>query len=163
ADILRQIEQMGGPYVPVLARLPDRGGPPPTLAILPMSPEATPAHLVARLTSALRVRAMHATVQRRAAAQDKTTTLAFGGSAALDQATVLVAGRGGGYPALTLAVGERVGLIGALSLETAKRYLEGRDIDGIVIGDGFSARAVETFLDALGSDVRFRDLPIVVA
>src|SRR5262249_10877606 len=30
-------------------------------------------------------------------------------------------------------------------------------------GDGFSGRAVETFLDQIRADVRFRDLPLVVA
>ena len=51
---------------------------------------------------------------------------------------MLVAGRGRGYPALTVAIGERMGLIGALSIETARSYLGARDIDGVVIGDGFN-------------------------
>jgi hypothetical protein len=80
----------------------------------------------------------------------------------LDQATVLCMGRGGSYPALTTAVGERVGLIGALSVETAARYLNARDIDGIVIGDGFGPRLVEAMLTVLAEDARFRELPVGV-
>ena len=52
--------------------------------------------------------------------------------------------------------------IGALSVETAARYLNARDIDGIVIGDGFSPRVVEALLTALAEDARFRDLPVGV-
>ncbi len=68
----------------------------------------------------------------------------------------------GSYPALTIAIGERVGLIGALSVETAARYLNARDIDGIVIGDGFGPRVVEALLTVLAEDARFRDLPVGV-
>src|SRR5437763_132537 len=64
--------------------------------------------------------------------------------------------------ALTIAVGGRMGLIGALSLETAMSFLNSRDVDGIVIGDGFGRRMVEGFLVDLGADARFRDLPIAV-
>jgi GGDEF domain-containing protein len=80
----------------------------------------------------------------------------------IEDATVVVTGRGRGYPALTTAVGERVGLIGALSVETAAKYLNARDVDGIVIGEGFNPRTVEAFLTVLGEDSRFRDLPIAV-
>jgi GGDEF domain-containing protein len=80
----------------------------------------------------------------------------------LDDATVLVAGRGRSYPALSTAIGEHAGLIGALSLETAARCLKSRDIDGIVIGDGFSARMLEAFLTVVAEDARFRDLPIAM-
>jgi len=75
---------------------------------------------------------------------------------------VLVAGRGRGYPALTVAVGERMGLIGALSIETARSYLGCRDIDGVVIGDGFNRTMVEDLLSELGADPRWRDLPVIV-
>ena len=81
----------------------------------------------------------------------------------LDDATVLVTGRGRTYPALTTAVGERVGLIGALAVETAAKYLNARDIDGIIIGEGFGARTVDAFLTALADDSRFRDLPVARA
>jgi hypothetical protein len=160
STIVRKVNKIAGPYIPVLADTEADG----IASVLPIPRDPPPARLVARLASALRVRALHSIVLRRAAAQGKDDTVPLYGSAeSVNQATVLVAGRGGGYPALTMAVGERVGLIGALSFETALRYLEGRDIDGIVIGDGFSARAVESFLDLLRADARFRDLPIVVA
>jgi hypothetical protein len=80
----------------------------------------------------------------------------------LDEATVLVAGRGRSYPELSVAVGERVGLVGALSVESAARALNIRDIDGMVIGDGFGPKIVEALLTVLADDVRFRDLPVVV-
>ena len=47
-----------------------------------------------------------------------------------------------------------------MSVETAGRYLNAREIDGIAIGDGFSPRVVEALLTVLGEDVRFRDLPV---
>ena len=117
-----------------------------------------------RLTSLLRIRALHATVLRR------TTTLSSRGelppelpsSDPLDDATVLLIGRGRCFPALSVALGERVGLIGALSVESAARTLNARDIDGIVIGDGFGPRIVEALLTVLADDVRFRDLPVAV-
>jgi hypothetical protein len=37
-----------------------------------------------------------------------------------------------------------------------------RDIDGIVIGEGFGPRIVEALLTVLAEDVRFRDLPVAV-
>ena len=40
----------------------------------------------------------------------------------------------------SLPVGERVGLIGALAVETAAKYLASRDVDGIMVGDGFGWR-----------------------
>ena len=80
----------------------------------------------------------------------------------LDEATVLVAGRGRSYPELAVAVGERVGLVGALSVESAARALNARDIDGMVIGDGFGPRIVEALLTVLAEDARFRDLPVAV-
>ena len=80
----------------------------------------------------------------------------------IEDATVLVAGRGRSYPALTVAIGERMGLIGALSIETARSYLGARDIDGVVIGDGFNRSVVEDFMEELGADPRWRDLPVIV-
>ena len=79
----------------------------------------------------------------------------------LDDATVLVAGRGRGYPALTVAVAERMGLIGALSLETARSYLSARDIDGVIIGEGFNRSVAEDFVAEIGSDPRWRDLAVI--
>jgi len=152
----------GGPMVPFIAVLPQADTPvfPDALPILS---ESVPARLVLRLRVALRVRALHATVLRRA------ETLAEQGQPSelpkqdpFEDATVLVAGRGRGYPALTVAIGERMGLIGALSIETARSYLGARDIDGLVIGDGFNRSVVEDFMEDLGADARWRDLPVIV-
>ncbi|MFL6796851.1 MAG: GGDEF domain-containing protein [Xanthobacteraceae bacterium] len=119
--------------------------------------------LIARLRSALRVRTLHATVLRRAhTAGVKKGIPTCIPADLLDDATVLCVGRGGSYPALSVAIGERVGLIGALSIETAARYLNARDVDGVVIGDGLGARVVEALLTVLAEDARFRDLPIAV-
>jgi hypothetical protein len=151
------------PLMPVVARIPTgitALGP----QVLPMACDAPGSRMVARLGSALRIRTLHATVLRRvktlasASGDSKTTAIPDGDP--LDDATVLVLGRGRTYPALCVAVGERVGLIGALGVETAARYLNARDVDGILIGDGFSPRVVEAFLTVIGEDARFRDLPV---
>jgi len=159
-----QIKNRTGPYVPMIARM--RGdNEVPIPGVLPIDADASADRLVARLRMALRVRALHATVLRRA----ETFKPEDGAASALPQtdpiedATVLVAGRGHSYPALAVAVGERVGLIGALSVETAARYLNARDVDGIVIGDGFSPKVVEALLIVLAEDARFRDLPVIMA
>jgi hypothetical protein len=159
-----QIKTRNGPFIPLIGRV--RGG--MGMAIsggLPIDADASASRLVARLQTALRVRSLHATVLRRA-----ETFTAQGGAAPtlpntdpIEDATVLVAGRGNSYPALAVAVGERVGLIGALSVETAARYLNSREVDGVVIGDGFSERVHEALLTVLAEDPRFRDLPIAVA
>ena len=151
------------PFTPVVARsredaavsLPDA---------LSISASAPAGRIVHRLSAALRIRTLHGTVLRR------TLTLAAQGATPLElptrdpleEATVLVAGRGPSYPGLTVAVGERVGLVGALSVESAARALNARDIDGMVIGDGFGPRIVEALLTVLAEDVRFRDLPVAV-
>lgn len=131
---------------------------------LPIAAESSFDRIVARLGSALRVRMLHATVMRRISllsAQDiNLVDIAEGDP--LDDATVLVTGRGRSYPGLTTAVGERVGLIGALSVETAARYLNARDVDGVVIGDGFGPSTLAALLTALSEDARFRDLPIAL-
>lgn len=112
----------------------------------------------------MRVRALHATVLRRievfASQGGRLPMLPVGD--ALDDATVLIAGRGPLYPTLSVAMGERVKVAGALSVEAAARQLNARDIDGIVIGDGFSPRMVEAFLTVLAQEPRFRDIPIAV-
>jgi GGDEF domain-containing protein len=109
------------------------------------------------------VRALHATVLRRienlSDPSDIPDTVDYD---PIEDATVLVAGRGRNYPALTVAVGERMGLIGALSLETARSYLNARDVDGLVIGDGFNRATVEDFVEEIGMDPRWRDLPIIL-
>src|SRR5580700_10635469 len=141
-------------FTPIVARTRDdsAAGLPDALVIAINAPVE---RINRRLTSLLRIRALHATVLRR------TTTLASRGelppelpsSDPLDDATVLLIGRGRCFPALSVALGERVGLIGTLNA---------RDIDGIVIGDGFGPRIVEALLTVLADDVRFRDLPVAV-
>ncbi len=61
-----------------------------------------------------------------------------------------------------MALGERMGVVGALSLEAAAKHLNVRDIDGIVLGDGFTPRVEDAFLTVLAEDARFRNLPVVL-
>ena len=75
---------------------------------------------------------------------------------------MLLIGRGGAYPTLSVTLGERTGVVGALSIEAAAKHLNIRDIDGIVLGEGFSPRVVDAFLTVLAEDARFRHLPVVV-
>ena len=87
---------------------------------LPADAAMPPERLIARLESAMRVRALHAAVQRR---------------------TEMFASHGGNLPPMPIGDAlddatrqhERCGL----SVETAARHLNARDIDGIVVGDGF--------------------------
>jgi GGDEF domain-containing protein len=152
-----------GAFTPVIARMREDGAA-PTADALPVSANVAPAGIVRRLAAASRIRALHSTVLRR------METLASRGESVpklpdsdpLDEATVLVAGRGRSYPELAVAVGERVGLVGALSVESAARALNARDIDGLVIGDGFGPRIVEALLTVIAEDARFRDLPVAV-
>jgi hypothetical protein len=114
--------------------------------------------LIARLRAALRVRTLHSTVLRRL--DDSPATLAD--SDPSRDATVLLIGRGACYPALSVALGERMGVVGALSIEAAAKHLNTRDVDGIVLGEGFTARVEDAFLTVLAEDVRFRNLPVIV-
>jgi len=131
---------------------------------LPADATLPVARIVARLQSALRVRALHATVLRRynEAAASSGQLPPIPTTDALDEATVLIVGRGPLYPALSVAMGERVKMIGALSVENAAKYLNARDIDGVVVGDGFPQVTTDAFLAALAEDTRFRDLPVAV-
>ncbi len=158
-----QIATVNGPIVPVIARVygDDDAAVPialPADAALPVE------RLLARLQFAMRVRALHATVLRRielfACHRGQLPMLPVGD--ALNDATVLIAGRGPLYPTLSVAMGERVKVAGALSVEAAARHLNVRDIDGIVVGDGFSPRMVEAFLTVLATEPRFRDIPVAV-
>ena len=115
--------------------------------------------LVARLRAALRVRSLHATVMRRLV---PATPMALSHIDPARDATVLLIGRGGAYPTLSVALGERTGVVGALSIEAAAKHLNIRDIDGIVLGEGFSPRVIDAFLTVLTEDARFRNLPVVV-
>jgi hypothetical protein len=150
-------------YLPVIARTRDEGAPCVADA-LAISAKAAPQRLVRRLTSALRLRNLHATVLRRTRtlASRGEQVPALPGGDPLEDASVLIAGRGRSYPALSVAVGERVGVIGALSVESAARALKVRDVDGLIIGDGFGPKVVEALLTVLAEDVRFRDLPVAV-
>src|SRR5262245_41827061 len=104
ATIAAQVEALEGAYVPGLACLPDHPSGAPS--VLPIVSDGSLLRLVARLRSALRVRALHGTVQRRAGAEEIVVARPQDSNA-----TVLVAGRGGGYPALTAAVAQRCALI----------------------------------------------------
>jgi hypothetical protein len=117
--------------------------------------------LAARLRSALRIRALHATVLRRLADECAGATMLPDVDCARD-ATVLLIGRGGSYPALSVALGACMGVVGAFSIEAAASHLGNRDIDGIVLGEGFTARVMHAFLTVLSEDARFRSLPIVL-
>jgi hypothetical protein len=158
-----QVATVNGAIGPVIARVcgdEDAAVPIalPADAILPVD------RLLARLQFAMRVRALHATVLRRielfTSHDGKLPALPVGD--ALVDATVLIAGRGPLYPTLSVAMGERVKVAGALSVEAAARHLNVRDIDGIVVGDGFSPRMVEAFLTVLAQEPRFRDIPVAV-
>jgi hypothetical protein len=117
--------------------------------------------LIARLRAALRVSTLHATVLRRLADDPAARTKLPETDPAHD-ATVLLIGRGVSYPSLSVALGERMGIVGALSIEAAAKHLSNRDVDGIVLGDGFSPRVVDAFLTVLAENARFRNLPVVV-
>jgi GGDEF domain-containing protein len=147
------------PYVPLLALNPA----PEQRAsnLIPFSAGAAGlSRLDARITAALRVRTLHATVLRRLPDEGPVDYLPA--TDPLGDCTVLLLGRGASYPQLSIALGERLGVIGALSIEAAARHLNARDLDGIVVGDGFSQRVVEAFLLVLAEDARFRDLPVVL-
>ncbi|MGJ5019898.1 GGDEF domain-containing protein [Bradyrhizobium oligotrophicum] len=147
------------PYVPLIAIAP--GG-----AVLP--DHAIPLHgsdnherLLARLRAALRVRTLHTTVLRRLD-EKKAPGATLPETDPLDDATVLLLGRGSSLPGLSVALGERMAVVGALSIEAAAKHLSSRDIDGIVLGEGFSPRVVDAFLAVLAEDTRFRNLAVVV-
>lgn len=146
-------------YTPFIAI--GRLGSPPCDALPFTTPELPLERLDARLTAALRVRTLHSTVQRRMAEASAEIHLPAGDP--LQDATVLLVGRGRTYPQLTVALGERVALVGALSIEAAAKHLNARDIDGVVLGDGFSPRIADAFLTVLAEDARFRALPVIIS
>jgi hypothetical protein len=145
------------PYLPLIAVdpyvvLPDN-------AIPFFQVQSNSDRLLARLRAALRVRALHATVMRRLV---PATRMSLSDIDTARDATVLLVGRGGAYPTLSVSLGEQAGMVGALSIEAAARHLNTRDIDGIVLAEGFSPRVVDAFLTVLTEDARFRHLPVVV-
>src|SRR3954469_905813 len=148
------------PYVPLLVVDPKL--PLPANGIPFSQTGGSIERLSARLRAALRVRTLHATVLRRLA-DDAAARMPLLQSDPAAEATVLLIGRGAAYPALSVALGEQVGVVGALSIEAAAKHLNARDVDGIVLGEGFSPRVIDAFLTVLAEDARFRNLPIVVA
>lgn len=147
------------PYVPLIAIDPTTVLPGHAIPFAQTSGHFD--RLSARLRNALRVRTLHATVMRRLTAENVQRT-SLQTPDPLEDATVMLIGRGAGYPALSVAFGERVGVVGALSIEAAAKHLNSRDLDGIVVGEGFSLRVVDAFLTVLAEDARFRNLPVIV-
>ena len=150
------------PYLPLIAVDPTVSLPDNVIPFFRSHISQTPSgadRLAARLRAALRVRSLHATVMRRLV---PTTPMAMSHIDPARDATVLLVGRGGAYPTLSVALGERSGLVGALSIEAAAKHLNSRDIDGMVLGEGFSPRVIDAFLTVLAEDARFRNLPVVV-
>ena len=159
-----QAEHEAGLYTPVIARARDDAAQRYADA-LKIAAKAPPERLIGRLNAALRVRNLHATVLRRmrtlTARSKELPNLPDADP--LDEASMLVAGRGRSYPSLCTTAGEHVGVIGALTVEGAARALKAREVDGMIIGDGFGARVVEALLTVLAEEARFRDLPVAVA
>jgi len=150
------------PYLPLISvdpRVPHPDNVIPFFQSQTLQTQGGSDRLVARLRAALRVRSLHATVMRRLV---PAASMALSHIDPARDATVLLIGRGGGYPTLSVALGERTGVVGALSIEAAAKHLNVRDIDGIVLGEGFSPRVIDAFLTVLTEDARFRNLPVVV-
>lgn len=148
------------PYTPLIA-VGALSAPPPN--VIPFAAaESVSIRLAARLTAALRVRTLHATVLRRLAKTDNSDSRQATEDPLRDATAVLV-GRGASFPALSVAMGQRMAVVGALSIEAAARHLNIRDIDGVILGEGFSPRIAEAFLTVLSEDSRFRNLPVIVA
>ncbi len=147
------------PYLPMIGIDPVTALP---ANVLPYSSERGFDRLLARLNAALRVRTLHATIERRLS-DESAAGVRVPQSDLLDDATVLLIGRGASYPSLSVALGERMAVIGALSLEAAVKHLNARDLDGVVIGSGFSARMLDNFFTTLSDDARFRHLPVIVS
>ncbi len=160
--LARQIEN-AAPFVPMIMRLRADMAP-PLASALPIDEDATVERLIARLSAALRLRALHATVLGRARTlkTERNIVADLPAGDPLDEATVLVVGRGRNHPTLSVAVGERMGVMGALSVDAATRCLAAREIEGVVIGDGLPAGSVDAFLTVIAQDVRFRELPVAV-
>jgi len=147
------------PYMPLIAL--DPGATLPN-NVLPFTRAGRrPERLVGRLNAALRVRSLHATLLRRLFNNRNATRMPT--SDPIEDATVLLLGRGVSYPALSVALGEQMGVIGALSIEAAAKHLNARELDGIIVGEGFTLRVLDAFLTVLSEDSRFRNLPVVVA
>ncbi|MCP9626784.1 GGDEF domain-containing protein [Rhodopseudomonas palustris] len=155
-DALAQQVAAIEPYVPLVALGPHRANAGNIIGFASDDFDRLPP----RLRAALRVRTLHATTLRRLS--DDGGIEQPPQHDPLQDATVLLIGRGAAYPALSVALGERVGVVGALSIEAAAKHLNARELDGIVLAEGFSQRVVDAFLTVLFEDTRFRNLPIVV-
>ena len=147
------------PYLPLIAIDPETALPENAIPFSQMGDNFD--RLTARLRAALRVRTLHATVMRRLDGDPADPNQPADADPVRD-ATVLLIGRGAAYPALSVSLGERMGIVGALSIEAAAKHLNARDIDGIILGEGFSGRVMDAFLTVLAEDARFRNLPVVV-
>ena len=158
AALARQIAARQ-PYLPLIAIDPSTSLPE---NVIPFSQaNGNSDRLLARLRASLRVRSLHATVMRRLGSEAAARP-PLADTDPVRDATVLLIGRGAAYPALSVALGERMGVVGALSIEAAAKHLNVRDINGIVLGEGFSPRVVDAFLTVLAEDARFRNLPVVL-
>jgi hypothetical protein len=146
------------PYLPLIAIDPDTSLPENAIPFAQSGGNFD--RLIARLRAALRIRSLHSTVMRRV--DDPAERTRIPDTDPVRDATVLLIGRGAAYPSLSVSLGERMGVIGALSIEAAAKHLNTRDIDGIVLGEGFSLRVMEAFLTVLAEDARFRNLPVVL-
>ena len=151
------------PFIPMVVRVREHVAPALPEA-LPIADDAPVEQLIARVSSALRLRTLHSTVIGRARTlkEQRNIVAELPAGDPLDDATVLLIGRGRHHATLSVAVGERMGVMGALSVDQGARCLNAREIDGIVIGDGLAAGPVDAFLAALSEDLRFRDLPVAV-
>lgn len=147
------------PYVPLIAIDPGMALPENAIPFSQVGDNFD--RLTARLRAALRVRTLHATVMRRLDDDPAERKQLLDADPARN-ATVLLIGRGAAYPALSVSLGERMGVLGALSIEAAAKHLNARDLDGIILGEGFSVRVMDAFLTVLAEDARFRNLPVVV-
>jgi len=145
------------PYLPLIAVAPEHALPDNAIPFSPHGGKFD--RLLPRLRTALRIRTLNIAVLRRL---DEQPTTRLPDTDPARDATVLLIGRGGAYPALSVALGERVGVVGAFSIEAAANHLNTRDIDGIVLGEGFSPRVVDAFLTVLSEDARFRNLPVLL-
>jgi hypothetical protein len=157
--VAQQIDRMQ-PYVPMIAIDPAMALPANVISFTQSS--RNPERLVSRLNAALRVRTLHATMLRRMTDKAAARTR-MPDNDPIEDATVLLIGRGASYPALSVALGEQMGVVGALSIEAAAKHLNARELDGIIVGEGFSGRVVDAFLTVLSEDTRFRNLPVVVS
>lgn len=162
-DQLNELASSAGdiePYVPLIV-VGDLSSPPPNALRFDGS-DRTFARLPARANAALRVRTLHATVLRRLD-DPAGSDVILPATDPLHDATALLVGRGASYPALSVALGLEMGVVGALSIEAGARHLNIRDIDGVIVGEGFSPRVADAFLTVLSEDARFRHLPVIVA